>query len=233
MVTSLTYASVDDEPASHEALRALMRAHPDFLDQGRFLNPVDALRSLATAPVDLVFVDVEMPRMSGLEFLAAHAQRGIAVLLTAYAEHALRAYDLGVRDYLLKPVSAPRLAQCLERLRPLLMLQRTGTPGQAAALAFAVGRELRYVRPDDIVTIDAEANFSNLVTADGSLFASESLKALEARLTLFGFVRIHKGHLVNRAHVRSWSGEDLVLTGGLLRPVGRAYRQQARQALSG
>lgn len=234
MVSPFRYASIDDEPASHEALRVLMGAHADFLDHGRFFTPEAALQALCAAPVDLLFVDIEMPSMSGLEFLAASTFRCVSVLLTAHAEYALQAYELGVRDYLLKPISAMRLGNSLERLRPLLLLQRdAGSPESVAPLAFAVGRELRYVSPDDIRAIDAEGNFSTIVTADGKLFVSESLKALESRLKLFGFVRVHKGHLVNRRHVCAWIGDEIVLSASLKRPLGRAYRSSVKLALAG
>ena len=230
MVDRLTYASVDDEPVAHDVLRSLMRAHADMVDVGRWVSPVVALKRLPEVAVDLLFVDIQMPQISGLQFLRQSGRQGLSVLLTAHAQHALEAFDLGVRDYLLKPLSPERLAQCLDRLRPLLEVQRQHRPGlPSAPLCFPVGREQRFVAPDEIVAIDADANFATLVTIAGNLYVSESLKSLESRLILFGFVRVHKGHLVNQRHLKTIKGDELTLRGDLKRPLGRAYRPAVEQ----
>jgi DNA-binding LytR/AlgR family response regulator len=235
MLESFRYISVDDEPVAHDVLRALLREHPDFVDAGRHLRPAQVLQLDATQPLDLVFVDYAMPGTDGLALLAQLPRSWTAVLLTAHADHALAAFDCGVRDYLLKPVSPERLAACLTRLRPLLRLQRTqGPTSPRVALAFPCGREQRYLAPGDIVAIDADANFSALCTLNGERhFISESLKSLEERLALFGFMRVHKGHLVNRVHILGSRSDSLSLRGDLSRPLGRIYRPQVLQQLSG
>lgn len=235
MLETFRYISVDDEPAAHDVLRALLRAHADFVDAGRFLRPAQVLQLDPQEPVDLVFVDYEMPGIDGLSLLAQLPRSLTAVLLTAHASHALQAFECGVRDYLLKPVSPGRLAECLARLRPLLSLQRSGVNGGARVpLAFPCGREQRYLAPGDVVAIDAERNFSVLHTLGGERhFISEPLKSLEERLALFGFLRVHKGHLVNRLHILAARADSLSLRGGLSRPMGRVYRPQVSQLLGG
>jgi DNA-binding LytR/AlgR family response regulator len=226
--SSYLYASLDDEPASHTALRALMARHPVFVDAGGFLSAREATIALASRPVDLLFLDVEMPALNGLDFLRSCPNRPLSVLITAHAHFAVEAFELAVRDYLLKPVSPERLAMCLDRLCPLLAAQACS----AGKLAFADGRRFAFFAPNDILAIDGEGNFSTVVTRKGSALVSESLKSVENRLLLFGFRRIHRSHLVPLAGIRRWLGEEVVLDGDLRRPVGRAYRDDIRAALS-
>lgn len=223
-----TYASLDDEASSHAALRTLLARHPDFVDAGRYLRPGDALAALRLRPVDLLFVDVDMPGMSGLDFLRACPDRPMSVLITAHARFAVDAFELAVRDYLLKPVSPERLAMCLDRLRPLLAARHSSS----SRLAFAHGRHFAFFSPEDILAIDGEGNFSSIVTRRGAALVSESLKSVENRLRLFGFRRIHRSHLVPLAGIRRWLGEEVLLDGDLRRPVGRVYREHLLAALS-
>ncbi len=227
MVAPWVYASVDDEPVAHDALRVLLRSHPDFVDGGRFLQPVQALEVLSRDPVDLVFIDARMPAMSGLEWLRAWKPGGIGVLLTAYAEYAMLAYEAGVREYLLKPIAQGTLDDTLGRLRPLLSLKRAQGGGPTAMpLAFADGPGHRLVVPSAIIAVDADASSdaARLILSGESIRVSEGIATLEQRLTLFGFVRIHKRHLVNRAHLTGVSGDEVTLSHRMVRPVARAYR---------
>jgi DNA-binding LytR/AlgR family response regulator len=231
MVTSgapgYLYASLDDDPASHAVLRTLMAAHPDFVDAGRYLTAQDALHGLDQRRVDLLFLDGEMPGGTGLDFLRGCPDRPLSVLVTAHARFAVEAFELAVRDYLLKPVSPERLALSLGRLRPLLAA-RSSASGK---LAFSDGRRFAFFSPEEILAIDGEGNFSSIVTRKGAALVSESLKSVESRLLLFGFRRIHRSHLVPLAGVRRWLGEEVLLDGDLRRPVGRAYRDGLRAAL--
>jgi DNA-binding LytR/AlgR family response regulator len=224
--------SVDDEPSAHEALRSILTGAPDIELARTFTSPVQAVSALTSAHCDLLFLDVAMPEMSGLDFLRALADPPVTVLLTARVEHALVAFELGVRDYLLKPVSAQRLHRCLEHIRPLLWAAR----GESAVkspprLSIRCGNEHRLVDPMQTSRIEAEGNFSVVHTREGNIFASEAMKELERRLTPLGFLRIHRSHLVNMRFIRAISAVDVTLHDGLVLPTGRAYRAAVMDAL--
>lgn len=225
-------ASVDDEPAAHEALRALLADVPDIDLATTCVSPRHALSVLASEPHDLLFLDVSMPELSGLDFLRALANPPVTVLLTAHVEHALVAFDLGVRDYLLKPVSKQRLHRCLEHIRPLLSAARADSAVKAPPrLSIRCGNAHRLIDIAQTQRIEAAGNFSLVYTEEERIFASEALKDLERRLTPFGFVRIHKSHLVNMRFIRSIFASDVGLGNDLLLPLGRAYRAAAVDAL--
>lgn len=188
-----------------------------------------AVVGLQNNPVDLLFLDINMPGMSGLELLQNLPNPPVTVLVTGFNEHALEAFHLGVRDYLLKPVSPERLATCISRILPLLQTSkdehRLALP---CKLAFPVGREYQIFPLQDILSFDAEGNFSLLVTAKQRTLVSESLKAIEARLALFGFRRVHKSYLVNTDRIVSYDGRDLIFDTGMKRPIGRSYQNEFR-----
>jgi DNA-binding LytR/AlgR family response regulator len=216
--------SVDDEPAAHDALRALLRDIADIELAASHTQAEAALAALRAEAFDLLFLDISMPGMGGLELLQSLAAPPATVLLTAHAEHALAAFELGVSDYLLKPVSADRLARCLEHVRPLLEA-RAGSGGLARQIAVKVGTAHRILDPGRILRVQAEGNFSLLVLEGGErVLASEPLKELEQRLAPFGFLRSHKSHLVALAQVSAMSALELRLHGGESAPIGRAYR---------
>lgn len=222
------YASLDDEPHAHTALRALLTAHPGFVDRGRYLSPAEALDGLAVRPVDLLFLDYELVGSTGFDVLDRMSRPPITLLLTAHADFALQAFERGVRDYLLKPLSAERLAIALDRVEPLLIRRGDGGGSSEAhrSLAFSCGRTHRLLAPERIVSIEAEGNFSWVVTDIQRVLISESMKSLEARLRIFGFVRVHKGHMVNLRHLRSVGASEVTLSDGRRLPIGKVYRQE-------
>lgn len=233
MVTEIRYASLDDEWASHDVLRVMLAAHPDFLDCGAFLDLEEARACIATSRIDVLFLDIELIGFTGLEFLASLKEPPVVtILVTAHAQHALDAFALGVRDYLLKPLVPERIYSCLDRIRPLVEQARAHDAGSRPdLLPFKVGRSHILRSPDVIAAIDADGNFSRLhvvATADYAaedMFVSESLKSLEERLTPFGFVRCHKGHMINIRFFRQIDASSVSLSCGLQRPLGRTFRQ--------
>ncbi len=224
-------ASLDDEPNAHIVLRALLADVPDIVLERTFTAPYEALAALNQQPCELLFLDVAMP-VSGLDFLRALTHPPITVLLTASMEHALAAFELGVRDYLLKPVSGQRLQRCLENIRPLLLAARSGTAiGAPARLPVRCGNEHCLIDITKTPRIEASGNFSIVYTERDAIFASEPMKELERRLAPLGFVRIHKSHLVNRVYIRRIGASEVVLRDGLTLPIGRAYRLAVADAL--
>lgn len=223
------YASLDDEPYAHAALRALLAAHPRLVDRGLYHAPEQALDGLAAHPVDLLFLDFQLVDCTGFDVLERLPKPPITLLLTAHAEFALQAFERGVRDYLLKPLSAERLAIALERLEPLLG-QRGGESRDSVekrrSLAFLCGRSHRLLAPERIVSIEADGNFSWVSTDDAPrIMISESMKSLEARLRIFGFLRIHKGHMVNLRYLHAIGAAEVTLSDGRRLPLGKMYRQ--------
>jgi DNA-binding LytR/AlgR family response regulator len=232
-MTDFRAISVDDELSAHDALRSLLKGVPDIEIVATFTSPLGALASLGTERYDLMFLDVSMPEMSGLQLLRSLAAPPVTVLMTAHVEHALAAFELGVRDYLLKPIAPKRLSSCLDNIRPLLLADRANLSARAPArLSVKCGTLHRLIDPLRTSRVEGAGNFSTIYADRDVVFASESMKELERRLVPCGFVRIHKSHLVNIRYVRAVSSAEVRLEEGSVLPVGRAYRTALDYALA-
>lgn len=198
----------EDEPLAVRALREYLK-DVDWLEiVGEARNGSDAVRLLQKLEPDLVFLDVRMPGLSGLEVLEKATHRAAVIFTTAYDEYALSAFEFGALDYLVKPFGRERLLESLDRVRVRLVGEglsdrRQGRPSQYyAARLFARHREgVVPVSVQLIVRIDATSGGASLVTDRGAFSSDSSLGELQERLDPKEFVRVHRGHIVNLAHV--------------------------------
>ncbi|HTR34755.1 MAG TPA: LytTR family DNA-binding domain-containing protein [Bryobacteraceae bacterium] len=211
---------VDDEPIARNVLREELEAIAGAEVVGEAENGPDALAKIAECLPDLVLLDLQMPGMSGLEVvrsLRGGAHLPVIVIVTAYDEYALEAFDAGAIDYLLKPVGHERLARAVERagrmtgrqaVERLARLQEIGDSRAASPSRKIVGRvgeEYFLLNTDEICAFQADGDIVWIITARKRYMATQTLKALEERLRLTNFRRIHRSALVNVDHVRKMS----------------------------
>lgn len=214
---------VDDEPIARRVLREELELMDMVEVVGEAENGAVALPLLSSLTPDLVFLDVQMPVMNGFELLGQ--LRGgpmpAFVMVTAYDQHAIRAFDAGAVDYLLKPVSHQRLVQAVERAsrlyrHPLQVaetvakLQELATPvsPDAPAPRKVVGKwreEYFLLNLDEVLAFQAEGDITWIVTAKRRYYAAHSLRSMEARLSNSSFRRIHRNTLINTNQIRKLS----------------------------
>ena len=233
----------DDEPLARGGVRARLAGHADVTLVGECKDGPSALAALQAQPPDLLFIDVQMPGMSGLEVLEAlpPERRPLTVLLTAYEQFALRAFELRALDYLLKPIDDERFADALDRARQVLALQRGGQPSHAPhATRFQVrlGHRVRLVRADQIDWVEAQGDYAGL-HANGQLhLLRESLQRLARRLDPAQFLRIHRSTIVRLdrvAEMQALSNRDHLvrLRDGTVLRASRTYVDALRAAWLG
>lgn len=218
----INYVVVDDEPAAHIVFSSIMKKYQDFRLAGSYFSGESAIAELKNSPPDLIFLDFSMPGISGLDLLKMIDNPVVTVLTTAHSGYALNAYDFGVRDYLLKPISQERLDICIDRLRPIL----SNSKSAAKYLAFSVGHSFRMIHPSEIFAFEANGNFSRLITIDDEILISESLRSIEERLNPFGFIRIHKRYVINIDQINQVSKINIIMNNGSLYPIGASYKHQ-------
>lgn len=235
---------IDDEPAARSELRFLLESRGDVTVVGEAASATEALALVRGIPYDIVFVDINMPGLNGLDFAAEMKsldQPPAVVFVTAYSEHAVRAFDLEALDYLVKPVAEERLASCIERARRVIRGQAARAPEPAPSrsrLFVDVGEKKVAVDFGDIVYFEALDDYARLHTEDDSYLVQTSLKELSGRLTGHGFLRVHRKYLVNVEKV----GEIVTLSRSafILRmndrrrseiPVSRRRSREVREAL--
>ena len=207
----------EDEPLARKAIREYLK-DVDWVEVvGEAGNGNEARRLIEKLEPNLVFMDVRMPGLTGVEVLEAVSHHPAVVFTTAYDEYAVTAFEMGAVDYLVKPFGRKRLLETLTRVRVRLIGeglagearagptdQRSGSPADCATRLFARRRGgIVPVRVGDIVRVEASGSGVELVTAEGSFALDATMGEVESRLDSDDFVRVHRSHIVNLAHVVS------------------------------
>jgi DNA-binding LytR/AlgR family response regulator len=243
---------VDDEPIARSLLREELELLPEIAIVGEAANGREALQKIGKLKPDLVFLDLQMPVMSGFEVV--HGLGGsslpVIVIVTAFDQHAIQAFDAGAIDYLLKPVSEARLHKAVERAKSLLSrpseiadrvarIASVSTPSNSAKGRKVVGRsgpDYILIDADEVLAFQAERELVWIITSKQRLLATQSLRSLEKRLGEPQFQRVHRNAIVNVNHVRKMSALSsqrwlITLSNSLQLVVSKRQAHKIRQLL--
>jgi two-component system LytT family response regulator len=244
---------VDDEPLARVGVTTRLSAYSDVLVVGECSTGEEARAKIPQVLPDLIFVDVEMPGISGLDLLRElpRDQARCIVFLTAHEEYALDAFNVEALDYLLKPIDDVRFAACIERARRMLALHRQeanferlygllanpeSSGGMIKRFPVRRGNEFTFVQVEDVDWIEGLGDYAGLHVGDRTHLIREPLTSLEARLDRKHFVRIHRSTIVQverTIRVEALANRDAILTlrnGKTLR-VSRTYRSRLEDLL--
>ena len=213
---------VDDEPIARQVLRDELELHKDVEVIAEAATGPSALERIAALHPDVVFLDLQMPGMSGFEViqkmpLGAHVP--VVIVVTAFDQHAIEALDSGAIDYLLKPVGESRLVKALDRARQLTrrpaaaaenvaQIEQSTAPAGSSAVRKIVGRlggEFFLLSPSEVLAFQADGELVWIITAKQRYLATERLRTIQQKLAGSSFERVHRGALVNVDHVRKMS----------------------------
>lgn len=240
-MNTLRAAVVDDEPLARARLKRLLALQPDVELVGEYADAHTLIDAWPTHPADVVFLDIEMPEIDGFAALSRlDPPCSHVVFVTAYAEHAVRAFDVAATDYLVKPVAPERLVVALERVRqarsPLPAATAPGeSPVYAERLALPIGRRIQLVEVDSIDSIEAQANYVEIRAGARTFVLRKPLSAVQDELDPKLFARVHRSIIVRIAAVTAIEPLPsarfrLSLANGQAVMTGRSYRDPVRQA---
>jgi DNA-binding LytR/AlgR family response regulator len=227
---------VDDEAPARADLVFLLRDDPRVGDVRAAGSAGEALRLLADEAVDVLFCDIKMPGLDGIELarvVGRFASRPQIVFVTAYDDRAVDAFDVQAADYLVKPVRADRLSEAVRRV--VSTGNGDGGGEEDESITVELGGVTRFVRRSQIRYVEAQGDYARLHTAGESHLLRASLAELEQRWSAEGFVRIHRSTLVALAHVdevRSGDGHCAVRIGEVELPVSRRHTRELRDRLA-
>ncbi len=209
---------VDDEPIARQVLREELERFADVEIAGEAANGKEALLKIAELRPDLVFLDLQMPVMSGFEVIQnlTTLPAPFVIIVTAFDQHAIQAFEAGAIDYLLKPVNEARLQRAVERARSMQGKQleiashldqiassaKSLAPAGSRKIVGRTGAEFHILNSEDVLAFQAERELVWIVTARQRLLATQSLRAIESRLAGENFQRVHRNAIVNVNHIR-------------------------------
>ncbi|WP_300009183.1 LytTR family DNA-binding domain-containing protein [Pseudonocardia sp.] len=241
---ALRALAVDDVAPALEELRRLLLESPEVSEVATARDALTALKLIQAGPFDVVFLDVSMPAMDGMELaslLSRMTEPPVVVFVTAFEEHAASAFGIGAVDYLLKPVGPERLAAALDRVRRFTApADRSATPAARAVDALAavpveLGGRTRFVRRSDVRFVEAQGDYVRLHTGSGGHLVRIPISRLEEHWRHAGFVRVHRSFLLAVPAVRELRSD---VSGGLLAhtdvgdvPVSRRHARELRELL--
>lgn len=226
---------VDDEAPARDRIRHLLELERDVDVVGEAANGSDACETVRELRPDVLFLDVQMPDVDGLELLVELGDRvpEFVIFVTAYDQYALKAFEHAAVDYLLKPFDPDRFAEAVSRVRGALAAraQATAQPNYISRIAVRSGERVLLLKAADIDWVEAQGNYVVLHSAGARYILRDRISAIEARLDPAAFVRIHRSTVVNVDRIRDlhplFHGEyTVVLTDGTRLTLSRRYRDR-------
>jgi len=228
---------IDDEPLAHKVIQSYV-AKLDFIEVvASFKSAVEALPYLNQQSVDLMFLDINMPVLQGLDFLRTLSHPPQVIVTTAYQEYALEGHELQVLDYLLKPFAFDRFLKAVSRALPSPQPTERATPATTSALApgrifVKSDKKTHQLKVADILFLEGAGSYVKIHLPDRMLMVLERLAHFEQTLPEDQFMRVHRSFIVGLHHVQTLEGNQLFLPGHTL-PIGQLYAAQVRAHFSG
>ncbi len=232
----MKYLIIDDEPIAHRIIEGYCAELPHLEKIGNAYNAFEASVIIAEKAVDLIFLDLNMPKLTGFEWLKTLSQPPSIIVTTAYKEYALEGYELNIVDYLLKPFSFPRFLKAINKVNPpekLTSPEVPSLPNEPNSRFFLKGDKKHHqIDTQDILFVEAYGNYCKIYLAEEMILSHEKISNLETLLSKESFLRVHKSFIVSIDKIKLIQGNQIFLQGHKI-PIGQTYRSKINQLLSG
>jgi DNA-binding LytR/AlgR family response regulator len=225
---------VEDEPLAAEVIKDYVDQVPFLQLKGICTDALYAMDLLQKENIDLVFLDIHLPKLKGLDFIKALKKPPQIIITSAYQEYALQGYELNVVDYLLKPIEFNRFLMAVNKLKErsagnaIPILPATAT--ERAALFFNVSKKRVKVYIDEILFIESLKEYIRITTKERSILTKFQLGQIEEMLAKNGFLRVHRSFLVAKNKIDAFSATDVEINGEQI-PIGRSYKEMVMAVL--
>lgn len=221
---------VEDQPPAQRVLKKYITDLGTIELKNTFGDALSALEFLKTNQIDLIFLDIHLPKISGIDFLNILTHKPKIILTTAFSEYALQGYELDIVDYLLKPFSFERFVKAVSKVNPIQnnisVPQENSTQKNTNDFIFVKsGYDYVKILFSDIQHIKSEGDYTNIFTKNAKYLVSYSLKYWNEKLPSETFCQVHKSYLINISHLDKISGNQLFI-GKEKIPIGRAFRDK-------
>lgn len=225
----ITCLIIEDEPLATEILQDYIGQVPFLKLSAVSVDAIFALEILQKEKIDLIFLDIHLPRLKGLDFIKTLNNPPQIIITTAYQDYALQGYELNVVDYLLKPIEFSRFVTAVNKARQQIQANRLinaqGANNDRSFLFFNVGKKKVKIFLDEIIYIESLKEYIKIVSRDKSILTKSQLGQTEELLQNSNFLRIHRSFIVAKDKIDAFTATDIEI-GGKLIPIGRSYKEQ-------
>lgn len=222
------YMIIDDEPIAHDIIKGYCDLMPSLQLEKNCYDAIEALEFLRNHKVDLIFLDLNMPKLKGFDFLRTLSQPPKVIVTTAYREFALEGYELNIVDYLLKPFSFERFAKAVHKASkvetkeaPISVISDDNT---LATIFFRANKEYIQVAIKDIMYLESIGNYVKVTTIHDTITVRAKMSEVLFKLPTEDFIRIHRSFAVAIKHIKSITGNK-ILIGKTELPIGKMFRK--------
>jgi len=232
---SIRYIIVDDESVAHDIIRKYCSMLPSMQLMQDCYDAIEAIEYLNKNNVDLIFLDLNMPKLQGFDFLKTLPIQPKVIVTTAYKEFALEGYELNIADYLLKPFSFERFLKavnkaCSDTSKATSILQNEVSDGKPERIFLNTNNKHIQIVLDDILFIEASGNYVKIVLKEETITVRGTLSSIMELLPADGFVQVHRSFMVVHKHIRSIEGNQIMIDNYTV-PVGKSFKGQLDRLL--
>lgn len=225
---------VEDEPLAAEVLKDYILQIPSLTLKGICNDAVYALEILEREKIDLIFLDIHLPKVKGLDFVKSLIHPPKIIITTAYSEYALKGYEHNVVDYLLKPVEFSRFLMAVNKLRHGLEQHEPGESSkifeERKSLFFNVNKKKIKIYLDEILYIESLKEYIRIVTCENAIVTKFQLGQIEELLAKNNIIRIHRSYLVAKDKIQAYTATEVEINGKEI-PIGRSFKEMVHSLI--
>ncbi|MCD0465842.1 DNA-binding response regulator [Flavobacterium cupreum] len=224
---------IDDEPLAIKVLQNYFSNFTDFEVIGTFNNSLEALDFINSTAVDAVFLDINMPMMTGFELISLIETKTKVIITTAFREFAAESYDLDVLDYLVKPIPLPRFIKCINKITTEFNVKnniKVETTKGDSHIFIKVDKKMMKINIEEILFVEGMKEYIKVVTPDKTYITHKSLTSLSEELPADRFLRIHKSYVIALNKVKSIEGNRIQIQSYTI-PIGRNYSKEVKNKI--
>lgn len=221
---------VEDEPLSQEILESYLQDCPQLRLKAICNDALEANQILLKEPIDLLFLDINMPKMNGIEWLKSLDQSPKVIFTTAYPEYAVEGFDLNALDYLLKPFSFERFLRSVNKFLSLQDKVGEKLENQEETILVKSNKKTYLIKPSELSFIESEGDYLKLHREDDCLVIHDTLKNFQTKLPSKEFLRIHRSFIINVGKIDFLEGNQVCIDKKMV-PIASSYREQLMQLL--
>jgi DNA-binding LytR/AlgR family response regulator len=226
----MTCIAIDDEPKALEVIERYCQKISLASLKACFREPLKAIEFLNREKVDLIFLDINMPDISGMQLLQTLSPRPLIIFTTAYSQYAVESYELNALDYLLKPVTFERFLMAVNKAAAVLALRNTAGMDEDAAVLIKSGPQTYRVKVSEILYLEKNGNYITVHLKEGNILIRENMGDIFDLVPAADFIRVHKSYVVSIRHISMIEVHQLIVNGEKI-PIGSTYRDSLRDRL--